>query len=153
MAALTKRFADDGTRLTDCCGAYSTFHDETLCCKACHREVEFGQGDGSERRADDVMVCATRTTELPWRATGSFVVDAADREVCEVRQTLSRPSAEAAADLAHLIAAAPEMLAALREIVGQDRPNRWGYDAATVAMDDGWRERARAALARATKPL
>lgn len=34
----------------------------------------------------------------------------------------------------------------LREIVGQKHPNRWGYDAACVAMDDDWRARARRAL-------
>lgn len=48
-------YAKDGTRLTDCCAAYSTFHMEsdgsaTLCCKKCWCEVPFGQGDGSERR-------------------------------------------------------------------------------------------------------
>jgi hypothetical protein len=50
----SKKFADDGTRLTDCCGAYSTFMDadegggQALCCKGCYRQVDFGQGDGSE---------------------------------------------------------------------------------------------------------
>ena len=42
--------AKNGTRLTDCCGAYSTFHDMTLCCKKCWREVGVGEGDGSEKR-------------------------------------------------------------------------------------------------------
>ena len=51
---------------------------------------------------------------------------------------------------ARLIAAAPDLLAVLAEIVGQETPNKWGYDAAGVAMNDAWRERARAALARAT---
>ena len=45
---MTKNYADDGQRLTDCCGCYSTYHDRTLCCKKCWREVEHGQGDGSE---------------------------------------------------------------------------------------------------------
>lgn len=46
---------EDGTRLTDCCGAYSTYHDEgdgetfVLCCKNCWDEVEPGEGDGSEK--------------------------------------------------------------------------------------------------------
>lgn len=43
-------YADDGTRLTDCCQSYSTFHGAMLCCKACYNEVPDGQGDGSERR-------------------------------------------------------------------------------------------------------
>jgi hypothetical protein len=29
----------DGTGVTACCGALATFHDETLCCKACWREI------------------------------------------------------------------------------------------------------------------
>lgn len=53
------------------------------------------------------------------------------------------------ADMA-AIAAVPELVAALREIVGQENPNRWGYDAAEIALDAGWRERARAALAKVT---
>lgn len=51
---------------------------------------------------------------------------------------------------ARLISAAPELLAALVEIVGQENPNRWGYDAARKALDDDWRDRARAAIAKAT---
>ena len=35
-------------RVTDCCGAYSTYHDQTLCCKRCWNEVEIGEGDGNE---------------------------------------------------------------------------------------------------------
>lgn len=31
----------------------------------------------------------------------------------------------------------------LEEIVGQKKPNQWGYDAAYIAMGDGWRFRAR----------
>ena len=50
---------------------------------------------------------------------------------------------------AALIAAAPELLAILREIVGQDQPNRWGYDAAGVALSDNWRRRAREAIVKA----
>jgi hypothetical protein len=41
-----------------------------------------------------------------------------------------------------------ELAAVLAEIVGQENPNRWGYDAAHVALNDEWRARARAALAR-----
>lgn len=37
-------------RLTDCCGAYSTYaHDGALSCKACWHEVEPGEGDGMSR--------------------------------------------------------------------------------------------------------
>lgn len=51
----TERYDADGTRLTDCCGAFSTYHMEpdgssTLCCRACWREVPYGQGDGTEKR-------------------------------------------------------------------------------------------------------
>ena len=36
----------DGTRLTNCCGAYSTYMDtDQLCCKACYNPVEDGEGD------------------------------------------------------------------------------------------------------------
>jgi len=44
-----KKYNDDGMRLTDCCGAYSTYaHDGQLCCKKCWRAVSDGQGDGTE---------------------------------------------------------------------------------------------------------
>ncbi len=42
-----------------------------------------------------------------------------------------------------------ELVSILREIVGQQAPNRWGYDAACVALDDDWRTRARVVLAKA----
>jgi hypothetical protein len=42
------KYDEDGQRLTDCCGCYSTYHDDVLCCKKCYAEVEHGQGDGSE---------------------------------------------------------------------------------------------------------
>ena len=38
-----------GTRLTDCCGSYSTVSEGFLVCKSCHKTVPFGQGDGGER--------------------------------------------------------------------------------------------------------
>ena len=43
-----------------------------------------------------------------------------------------------------------ELVLVLREIIGQENPNRWGYDSARVALEDDWRARARAAYARAT---
>jgi len=50
-----KRYNEEGVRLTDCCGAISTFMEcnnypghEVLCCKVCFCEVPIGQGDGSE---------------------------------------------------------------------------------------------------------
>ena len=48
-----------------------------------------------------------------------------------------------------LIAAAPAMYEALKAIVGQQPPNRWGYDSAGIALDDEWRAQARTALAQA----
>jgi hypothetical protein len=39
-----------------------------------------------------------------------------------------------------------QLIAVLAEIVGQEKPNPYGYDAAHKAMDDDWRARARAAL-------
>ena len=46
-----KRYAEDGTRLTDCCGAYSTYDEGgELYCKKCFQPVGFGQGDGTERK-------------------------------------------------------------------------------------------------------
>ena len=50
---------------------------------------------------------------------------------------------------AHIIAAAPAMYEALKAIVGQQRPNRWGYDSAEIALNDEWRAQARAAIAQA----
>ena len=60
MQTIKKQYANDGTRLTDCCGAYSTYmetyYDPTtdyaefeLCCKECCKIVEVGQGDGNEK--------------------------------------------------------------------------------------------------------
>lgn len=49
-ASRVAKYASDGTRLTDCCGSYSTFHGVMLCCKVCWREVPPGQGDGSEQK-------------------------------------------------------------------------------------------------------
>jgi hypothetical protein len=57
MSNLTdqKTYDTDGHRLTNCCGAFSTFMDgEVLCCKACYQEVSLGEGDGS----DDVVMQA-----------------------------------------------------------------------------------------------
>ena len=45
---MKRNYTNNGTRLTDCCGAYATFHDTTLCCKVCWKEVPDGQGDGTE---------------------------------------------------------------------------------------------------------
>ena len=42
------KYNEQGMRLTDCCGCYSTFCDETLCCKRCFYPVPHGQGDGNE---------------------------------------------------------------------------------------------------------
>jgi hypothetical protein len=47
-----KRYDADGTRLTDCCGAYSKVSEDDggLFCRACRRGVGPGEGDGSEQR-------------------------------------------------------------------------------------------------------
>jgi len=45
---MPKRYDENGMRLTDCCGAHSTFCDDYLVCKKCFGEVSFGEGDGSE---------------------------------------------------------------------------------------------------------
>jgi len=47
------RYGEDGCLLTTCCGAYSTFADDGgLMCKACYRDVHFGEGDGSINKND-----------------------------------------------------------------------------------------------------
>jgi len=38
-----------GGRLTDCCECFSTIDDGPLYCKECYEEVEWGEGDGSEK--------------------------------------------------------------------------------------------------------
>jgi hypothetical protein len=43
-----KRYDEHGMRLTNCCGAHSTYVDEVLCCKICYEETPIGQGDGNE---------------------------------------------------------------------------------------------------------
>lgn len=50
FAADGKRFSvHTKRRLTDCCGAHSTYMESDLCCKACYNTVPHGQGDGVER--------------------------------------------------------------------------------------------------------
>lgn len=44
-----KYSTENGSRLTDCCAAYSTYCDDDLSCKVCYESVEVGEGDGSER--------------------------------------------------------------------------------------------------------
>jgi ribosomal protein S14 len=44
----TKRYNEEGMRMTDCCGSMSSYYDAMLCCKTCFREVDAGQGDGAE---------------------------------------------------------------------------------------------------------
>ena len=50
MDAYITKYDNNGMayKLTKCCNTYSTYHDETLCCKVCWREVESGEGDGTE---------------------------------------------------------------------------------------------------------
>lgn len=42
------KYDEDGMRMTDCCGAASTYMEGQLCCKACYNLVDFGEGDGTE---------------------------------------------------------------------------------------------------------
>ena len=44
-----------------------------------------------------------------------------------------------------------EMKALLTEIAGQENPNRYGYDCASVALNDTWRERVHTLLAKLAK--
>lgn len=55
------------------------------------------------------------------------------------------------AEVLPIIAAAPDLLAALRAIIGDKPVDRYGYFAAYNAMDDEKRQAARAAIDRATK--
>jgi len=64
------RYDEGGQRVTDCCGAYSTYFvasddSEVLCCKKCWEEVAVGQGDGNEFRegvdADSYFAAAFAT--------------------------------------------------------------------------------------------
>jgi hypothetical protein len=55
-----KQYNDEGMRMTDCCGAFSSFyemdnlgHIDTLLCKKCGGYVEFGEGDGNEHREEE----------------------------------------------------------------------------------------------------
>lgn len=52
-------------------------------------------------------------------------------------------------EIARLTQINTAMYAALKAIVGQQPPNRWGYDSAEIALDDEWRAQARTALAQA----
>lgn len=55
------KYNEDGERLTDCCGAMSTYCDGVLVCKACYNEVPIGQGDGTETRPRKACVsCGKR---------------------------------------------------------------------------------------------
>jgi hypothetical protein len=55
-----------GMRLTDCCGAFSSYSmDSGLYCKVCFETVGFGQGDGEEYVATvDPLANATITFEV-----------------------------------------------------------------------------------------
>jgi|TARA_Y100000034_G_scaffold33168_1_gene40697 hypothetical protein len=54
MTSRIKKYNEDGMRMTDCCGACSTFDEHgTLYCKICYQPVEIGEGDGSEDKDDN----------------------------------------------------------------------------------------------------
>jgi hypothetical protein len=48
---MSKRYNEQGFRVTDCCGAMSSYgmDDGVLSCKKCRHEVEVGEGDGIEK--------------------------------------------------------------------------------------------------------
>ena len=54
------KYDSDGMRLTDCCGAASSYYEadrigycDTLLCKSCFRRVEIGEGDGNEYKCNE----------------------------------------------------------------------------------------------------
>ena len=50
-----KRYNEDGMRMTDCCGACSTYDEfGELYCKACYTVVGIGEGDGSEYKEEEL---------------------------------------------------------------------------------------------------
>lgn len=63
----------------------------------------------------------SKPTPGPWRALGSLVIATNDRALGEAHQTLSIASADEVAANARLMAAAPELLAALERVGCQDR--------------------------------
>ncbi|MAG24502.1 hypothetical protein CMI47_02885 [Candidatus Pacearchaeota archaeon] len=107
-----KRFNSDGIRLTDCCGAFSTFHDDTLCCKACWTEVGCGEGDGSEtrpitttelqRRLHDLWISNDASISADYRdlnddalwAEYAWVGDLTERDMGMVRGEIEPPPVE-----------------------------------------------------------
>jgi hypothetical protein len=48
MKTNAKKYNDEGMRMTNCCGACSTYCDGVLCCKGCYKKVRPGEGDGAE---------------------------------------------------------------------------------------------------------
>lgn len=56
-----------------------------------------------------------------------------------------------AAEIAHRCNLHQELIDTLGAVVGQDHPNKWGYDAAGIAMNDEWRNKARALWIQASK--
>ena len=76
---MAKRFSDDGTRLTDCCGAYSSFDDfGDLYCKCCYKQVTTGQGDGCEVRhgltLDEIRNAVESGHTVHWSHEGYVVL-------------------------------------------------------------------------------
>ena len=64
-------------KLTSCCNAYSTFHDETLCCKSCWKEVEVGEGDGTEYK-DGTLINQGKTNKGVTMLTEKQMINIAD---------------------------------------------------------------------------
>lgn len=59
---MSKRYDENGQRVTDCCGCYSTYCGEVLVCKNCYHAVGIGEGDGAEHAPTSEMATEMATT-------------------------------------------------------------------------------------------
>ena len=69
---------------TKCCNSYSTYHDETLCCKTCWREVEVGEGDGTEYKD------GTKKKELTFQLSENKTRDERYQEIEEREEQIQK---------------------------------------------------------------
>jgi hypothetical protein len=84
---------------------------------------------------------------LPPASTPLFVIvekcGDLEREICRLDDTLPNGGSE----YARLFAAAPALRDLLRRLVDYGKPDRWGYGAAALALDDAYRNEVKALLA------